>query len=357
MASDPQPLASLSLTQVHYVYPQAFPISNTTLTHNQNPADHLSHLSAWLALVPQSLLLTYAILIYTTREIELILLLGGQLACEALNFVLKRIIKEERPQLIRELGKGYGMPSSHAQFVSFWAVYVVLFLWIRLRPSGHGRMGGGYGYGTKGHSRRVSGGVLKNGPASPAGTALAKAKENGHGIDTIPEQATDLDSDADLSQSPISSSILPSTIYALQLRYHAFKNLILSVAVLVLGAAVAYSRVYLSYHTPRQVLAGLLAGTIFGVLYFGFTAYLRSSGWIDWALELEIVRMARMRDLVCEEDLVELSWIVWEEKRREKARRLAGRSGRRKTVRLIDPKTGNGAPPAEGSEAAKKKQK
>ena len=54
------------------------------------------------------------------------------MSCEALNFSLKRLIKQERPKQMN--GKGYGMPSSHAQFVSFWAVAVSLFLLVRHRP-------------------------------------------------------------------------------------------------------------------------------------------------------------------------------------------------------------------------------
>ena len=56
----------------------------------------------------------------------------GQLSCEALNFLLKRLIKQERPKQMN--GKGYGMPSSHAQFVSFWAVALGLFVLVRHQP-------------------------------------------------------------------------------------------------------------------------------------------------------------------------------------------------------------------------------
>lgn len=77
--ADP-PLASLSLTHVHY-----------------DPADPLSHLSAYLALVPQALVITYAALTWSTREIEILLMFAGQMGCEALNWGLKRYIKEERP--------------------------------------------------------------------------------------------------------------------------------------------------------------------------------------------------------------------------------------------------------------------
>nr|POE53416.1 putative dolichyldiphosphatase [Quercus suber] len=77
---DDPPLASLTLTHVHY-----------------NPADPLSHLCAYLALVPQALMITYVSLIWSTREIEIAIMLAGQLGCEALNWVLKRWIREERP--------------------------------------------------------------------------------------------------------------------------------------------------------------------------------------------------------------------------------------------------------------------
>lgn len=64
----------------------------------QNPDDALSHLSAWLALIPQALCVAYVTLMWATREAEVVMMFVGQMGCEALNFVLKRIIKEERPK-------------------------------------------------------------------------------------------------------------------------------------------------------------------------------------------------------------------------------------------------------------------
>lgn len=83
----------------------------------------LSHLCAWLSLVPQAILLVYLTLIYSRREYATISLLSGQLVNELFNFLLKSIIKQSRPT--DHLGKGYGMPSSHAQFMCFWAGAVV----------------------------------------------------------------------------------------------------------------------------------------------------------------------------------------------------------------------------------------
>ncbi|RKF75229.1 putative dolichyldiphosphatase [Golovinomyces cichoracearum] len=113
--ADLRPLASLSLTLVHY-----------------NPLDPISYFCAWLALVPQALCIVYVTLIWSTREIEILLMFIGQMACEAVNFALKRSLKEERPKQMH--GKGYGMPSSHAQFVAFFSASLTLFLLFRHVP-------------------------------------------------------------------------------------------------------------------------------------------------------------------------------------------------------------------------------
>jgi dolichyldiphosphatase len=74
-------LTSLKVTHVYY-----------------NPADPLSLISAYLALLPQALMVIYVTLIYARREIEIVLMFAGQLFCELTNWTLKRLIKEERPK-------------------------------------------------------------------------------------------------------------------------------------------------------------------------------------------------------------------------------------------------------------------
>ncbi|KAJ4287618.1 hypothetical protein N0V90_012321 [Kalmusia sp. IMI 367209] len=217
------PLASLSLTHVHY-----------------NPSDRISYLCAWLALVPQGLCVVYATLIWSNREIEIILMFAGQMACEALNWCLKRYIKEERPREMH--GKGYGMPSSHAQFVTFFSITLAFFLLFRHVP-----------HPTETHT--------------------------------------------------------PLTF---------FQRFALSILALISAAAVATSRIYLSYHTPKQVLVGCLAGAIFAVAWFGFTTFLRRAGWIEWILETELARLFRVRDLVVQEDLADSGWARWVERRRKR---------------------------------------
>ncbi|KAK2764967.1 hypothetical protein FQN54_008666 [Arachnomyces sp. PD_36] len=214
------PLASLSLTHVHY-----------------NPNDSISYLSAWLALVPQALCVVYVTLIWATREVEVLLMFAGQMGCEALNFILKRIIQEERPPQM--YGKGYGMPSSHSQFVAFFSFTFTLFLLFRHTPR-------------------------------PSPT---------HRNMTYPERIA------------------------------------ISVLACFCAGAVAVSRVYLNYHTPKQVLAGSIVGTLVAGFWFLFTHLLRQTGWIEWGLDTQLARLIRVRDLVLEEDFVESGWQRFESKR------------------------------------------
>jgi dolichyldiphosphatase len=139
-------------------------------------------------------------------------------------------------------GKGYGMPSSHAQFVSFFSVYLALFLLFRHKPH----------------------------------------PTNTHTPTTFAER------------------------------------FFLSIAALGSAAAVAWSRIYLNYHTPKQVLVGCSAGAICAVAWFGLTTFLRRFGWVEWGLDLWPARLLRMRDLVVTEDLMDAGWARWETRRRKR---------------------------------------
>ncbi|MCJ1259528.1 hypothetical protein MMC24_007366 [Lignoscripta atroalba] len=249
---------------------------------DKNPADPISYFCAWLALVPQGLCVTYITLIWATREVEIVLMFAGQMGCEALNFLLKRLIKEERPKCnllapsssdteitrtngltsgtVVMYGKGYGMPSSHAQFLAFFSVFLSLFLLLR-------------------HT-------------------------------------------AHQSSSHKSSSYTPFT-----------QRIALSFCFLVLAAFVSASRVYLNYHTARQVLVGCSAGVISAFAWFYITWRVRREGWIDRVLEMRECRALRIRDLVIEEDLVEAGWREWESRRSGKrtggSGEVRGRAGKK----------------------------
>lgn len=166
------------------------------------------------------------------------MMFGGQMACEALNFALKRILKEERPKQMH--GKGYGMPSSHAQFVAFFSLSLTLFLLFR----------------------------------------------------HIPKKPTP-------SHTPLSMSARVG----------------LSGLALANAGLVSWSRIYLSYHTPKQVMVGVLAGIFSAVSWFLVTTVVRRIGLLEWILEQYPTRLFRMRDLVVEEDLCQAGWEKWESKR------------------------------------------
>jgi len=153
-------------------------------------------------------------------------------------------------------GKGYGMPSSHSQFVAFFSLSLTLWLLFRHVPTA-------------------------------------------------------------------STSYSPSTF---------LERLLLSLCACAGAGAVAASRVYLNYHTPKQVLVGATAGGIFAVVWFLFTTYLRRYGWIDGALETWLSRKFRVRDLITTEDVQDAGWGRWEARRQAK-RGSAGSHGSSKKVR------------------------
>ena len=147
-------------------------------------------------------------------------------------------------------GKGYGMPSSHAQFMTYFAIYLTLFLVFRHSPS----YAGSY---------------------------------------------------------PCSDFLLRTA---------------LTLGLCAIAVAVSASRVYLNYHTPRQVLAGSAAGLVCACGWFVVTSLLRSTGWIEWATELTLSRLLRIRDLVVSEDLAEAGWQRWEAQRLKQRHIETGKS-------------------------------
>ncbi|CAK7267089.1 hypothetical protein SEPCBS119000_002361 [Sporothrix epigloea] len=286
MSSEPIALASLSLTHVYY-----------------DPNDIFSYICAWLALVPQALMIVYVTLVWSTREAEVLLAFAGQLACEAVNFALKRIIKEERPQhqyhasmLASLLGGlfenkddssamqgageagaiasgsglggeldgiqrlpirgGYGMPSSHAQFAGFWALTIALFLLVR--------------YESRKPTR------------------------------------------ADTGSDQVSGTTAVMQPWHKRTSLSLFERTAASIAAFVVAFSIAWSRVYLHYHTPRQVLVGFGAGLIVGAGWFGVTELARRTGLLDWGLQLPPAQYLRFRDRMLVEDPLQAGWERWQ---------------------------------------------
>ncbi|KIM44955.1 hypothetical protein M413DRAFT_367393 [Hebeloma cylindrosporum] len=108
------PRASLDLTHVLY--------------------DDSSYFSLALALItlsPILLMASYAALAVQTREFLVIVMWAGQLFGELLNWVIKRAIKQDRP--IQSIGNGYGFPSSHSQYMAYFASFLACHLYFRHR--------------------------------------------------------------------------------------------------------------------------------------------------------------------------------------------------------------------------------
>jgi len=70
---------------------------------------------------------SYAALAVQTREYLIIVMWAGQWANEGFNWILKRIIKQERP--LESLGSGYGFPSSHSQYMAYFASFLMCHMY------------------------------------------------------------------------------------------------------------------------------------------------------------------------------------------------------------------------------------
>ncbi|PIA15169.1 hypothetical protein COEREDRAFT_82157, partial [Coemansia reversa NRRL 1564] len=93
------------------------------LTHFQyREGDKMGMALALASLFPIFLIVAETSIVFGRREAAGILLLLGQLLNEAFNLVLKLAIREDRPNI--QLGDGYGMPSSHSQFMGFFVFYM-----------------------------------------------------------------------------------------------------------------------------------------------------------------------------------------------------------------------------------------
>ena len=100
------------------------PFSLTYVTYEEGDAVGLA--CALLALAPVFIIVSYATLLVSRRDVHVAYVLVGQLANKALNDALKAHFDEPRPAGSDHAGPGY--PSDHSQFMAFWACYASLFL-------------------------------------------------------------------------------------------------------------------------------------------------------------------------------------------------------------------------------------
>ncbi|KAJ1966318.1 hypothetical protein GGI12_000161 [Dipsacomyces acuminosporus] len=102
-------------------------LKSFSLTHFQyQDGDHVGMFLALISLFPIFFIVMEATIVLSRREMAGVLLLVGQLLNEGFNLALKEAIQQERPHV--ELGDGYGMPSSHSQFMGFFISYTTLYL-------------------------------------------------------------------------------------------------------------------------------------------------------------------------------------------------------------------------------------
>lgn len=65
---------------------------------------------------------------------------------------------------------------------------------------------------------------------------------------------------------------------------------------LLISILVAFSRVYLLYHTVPQVIVGILVGSVLGLAYFIATSIARDFGLVDWVLGWKSVSYFYIKD-------------------------------------------------------------
>ncbi|CAH1175746.1 unnamed protein product [Phaedon cochleariae] len=104
-----------------------------TLTLVEYPkGDLIGKVLALISLAPFGIGSGFLALILFRRDLHTITFFLGTLFSEAMNYILKHTICEARPLLRDTVHVEYGMPSSHAQFVWFFATYVIYFVFIKL---------------------------------------------------------------------------------------------------------------------------------------------------------------------------------------------------------------------------------
>jgi len=92
----------------------------------------LGKLLACASMAPLAVLVSFTTLILFRRDLHTIAFFSGILINEGINSMLKHTIKQARPMTRNVQYNEYGMPSSHSQFMWFFAAYAALFLWVRL---------------------------------------------------------------------------------------------------------------------------------------------------------------------------------------------------------------------------------
>ncbi len=109
------------------------PLKHTNVLYDPN--DGASWYLAWISMLPVFILVHYVSWFIVDRDIEALICFCAQFGNDFVNRYLKKVFKEKRPTMLNEeqasegnklIGKGYGMPSSHSQFMGFYSTYYIL---------------------------------------------------------------------------------------------------------------------------------------------------------------------------------------------------------------------------------------
>lgn len=106
------------------------PLSLTLVEYPKG--DIIGKFLAFISLAPFGIVAGFIALILFRRDLHTITFFVGTLCSEILNYILKHLICEARPLQRQDVHVEYGMPSSHAQFSSFFATYIIYFVFVRL---------------------------------------------------------------------------------------------------------------------------------------------------------------------------------------------------------------------------------
>ncbi|KAF9360931.1 hypothetical protein BGX34_007409 [Mortierella sp. NVP85] len=128
--SQEEPTATAQDTDRRSTLPPHHTLTSLSLSHVQFVPDSiLTELLAYVTLSPLAIFCGYIAVAVNDRDLKPLVMLAGQVLSEALNAIMKRVIKQARPTAY--IGDGYGMPSSHSQFMTYFATYSMLLLYRR----------------------------------------------------------------------------------------------------------------------------------------------------------------------------------------------------------------------------------
>lgn len=112
------------------------PLKAVTLTHvRYRKGDQLGHFLAWVSLVPVFISLGGFISHFIfRRELQGMFFAFGLIISQFINEIIKKSVQQARPETcaLLEMCDSHGWPSSHSQYMFFFAVYFTLLTYKKL---------------------------------------------------------------------------------------------------------------------------------------------------------------------------------------------------------------------------------